>query len=158
MDHPYHPVLQTSYRTSLRSGPESSCQVICGLGEQFQRSSHGIQRTEGWGRHGRWWTRGCPVSPAFQGIEQGEMCSDSVSLMMVQAERVIWKQQTRRGKERDRLKLGGECGLALKSGRMLLQIEWKKGCGKLRKEMWLEEIRAEWVHPQAVCLFFPPPV
>lgn len=46
MDHPHHPVLQTSYRTSLRSGPESSCQVICGLGEQFQRSSHGIQRIE----------------------------------------------------------------------------------------------------------------
>ena len=84
------------------------------------------------------------------------MCSDSMGLMMVQAERVIWKQQTRRGKERDRLKLGGECGLALKSVRMFLQIEWKKGCGKLRKEMWLEEIRAEWVHPRQSAFFFPP--
>lgn len=157
MDHPHHPVLQTSYRTSLRSGPESSCQVICGLGEQFQRSSHGIQRTEDWGRHGRWWTRGCPVSPAFQGIEQGEMCSDSVGLMMVQAERVIWKQQTRRGKERDRLKLGGECGLALKSVRMLLE--------RMKERLWEIEERnvigrdKSWVSsPQAVCLFFPPPV
>lgn len=76
---------------------------------------------------------------------------------MVQAERVIWKQQTRRGKERGRLKLGRECRLALKFVKMLLQIEWKKGwCGKLRKEMWLKEIRAEWVHPRQSAFFFFP--
>lgn len=83
------------------------------------------------------------------------MCSDSVGLMMVQAERVIWKQQTRRGKERDRLKLGGECGLALKSVRMLLE--------RMKERLWEIEERnvigrdKSWVSsPQAVCLFFLP--
>lgn len=37
VDHPHHSMLQTSYRTSLRNGPQSSCHVICGLGEQFQQ-------------------------------------------------------------------------------------------------------------------------
>lgn len=94
-----------------------------------------------------------PLAQPFKELSKEVTCSDSVGLRKVQAERVIWKQQTRGEKERDRLKLGGECGLALKSVRVLLQMEWKKGWGN-----WGENVIGRdksWVSsPQGVCIFF----
>ena len=82
------------------------------------------------------------------------MCSDNVGLMLVQAERVIWKQQTRRGKERDRLKLGGECGLALKSCKNASSDRMKERMREIEERNVIGRDKSWVSSPQAVCFFF----
>ena len=94
---------------------------------------------------GEVWT----ASLAFQGTEE-ERCALFTWVRGRFWQRGWYESSKREGgrgaesgeKLRDRLKSGGECKLALKFIRMLLQMEWRKGWGNWEK-MRLEEIRVE---------------